>query len=504
MKIGDVDRVGRVVRETMARDMSMADADVTRSAIRLWLHEYGETQIVANPVVVAEFLVALSSIAGSEDAMWWLRRLEQAHPEADPELAALIEGVWSELHVYNGESADAIRHGRAGLALLGGRPPNKGLLPLMRAPLLRAQIQAGDLDGARRTLDDAGRHITGNAVVDEVRIPAWTAYVDAVEGHLGRAIQIAGEVERRAGGLGLGAREPGRIFAALAKFAAHLEREEHASAATALEHAKLSADASHRLPMQSLVALHRARFARALGNQEEAGAFLLQSTVLLANPDADVLQVFAREGVEQALRFEPSRAAELIDSLDQERTETKLLRTRQLLLDGNRAGAAEVFASLPPATTPRSAVERDVLHALTRLDIDVEDANGHMIEALVTSRPQRIIRAITTQGPDVHKLLVSCTPGSQLQTYVEELTAIVGNTVAPVRTDLNRTLIEPLSAREITVLRYLCSRLTNEEIAAALFVSLNTLKSHLKSVYRKLGVSSRAEAVNVGRALRVI
>ncbi len=54
------------------------------------------------------------------------------------------------------------------------------------------------------------------------------------------------------------------------------------------------------------------------------------------------------------------------------------------------------------------------------------------------------------------------------------------------------------------MLRYLCSRLTYEEIAAGLYVSLNTLKSHVKSIYRKLDVASRAQAVEVGRALRLI
>jgi LuxR family maltose regulon positive regulatory protein len=65
-------------------------------------------------------------------------------------------------------------------------------------------------------------------------------------------------------------------------------------------------------------------------------------------------------------------------------------------------------------------------------------------------------------------------------------------------------LVERLSSREVTVLRYLCSRLTYREIAAALFVSLNTLKTHVKSVYRKLGVASRADAVEAGRRSGVI
>jgi LuxR family maltose regulon positive regulatory protein len=64
--------------------------------------------------------------------------------------------------------------------------------------------------------------------------------------------------------------------------------------------------------------------------------------------------------------------------------------------------------------------------------------------------------------------------------------------------------VDPLSAREVTVLRYLCSHLTYQEIAAALFVSVNTLKSHVRAVYRKLGVASRADAVDTGRRLGLI
>ena len=76
--------------------------------------------------------------------------------------------------------------------------------------------------------------------------------------------------------------------------------------------------------------------------------------------------------------------------------------------------------------------------------------------------------------------------------------------MAPVRSEATPPLVEPLSSREVTVLRYLCSRLTYREIAAALYVSLNTLKSHVSSVYRKLDVASRADAVEAGRRLGLI
>jgi LuxR family maltose regulon positive regulatory protein len=61
--------------------------------------------------------------------------------------------------------------------------------------------------------------------------------------------------------------------------------------------------------------------------------------------------------------------------------------------------------------------------------------------------------------------------------------------------------IEPLTERERDVLRFLPSRLTVREIADELYLSTNTLKFHLRVIYRKLGVNSRAEAAEVARKM---
>ena len=65
-------------------------------------------------------------------------------------------------------------------------------------------------------------------------------------------------------------------------------------------------------------------------------------------------------------------------------------------------------------------------------------------------------------------------------------------------------LVEVLTDRERDVLRLLPSRLTLREIATELFVSPNTLKFHLRVIYRKLGVNGRAEAVETARRLRLL
>ncbi len=64
--------------------------------------------------------------------------------------------------------------------------------------------------------------------------------------------------------------------------------------------------------------------------------------------------------------------------------------------------------------------------------------------------------------------------------------------------------VEPLSGREQTVLSYLPTMLTTAEIASEMFVSVNTVKTHLKSIYRKLDVARRRDAVHRARALHLL
>jgi LuxR family maltose regulon positive regulatory protein len=69
---------------------------------------------------------------------------------------------------------------------------------------------------------------------------------------------------------------------------------------------------------------------------------------------------------------------------------------------------------------------------------------------------------------------------------------------------LQQPLLEPLSRSELRVLRYLPTNLTAPEIAAGLSVSGNTVKTHMRNLYVKLGAHRRAEAVARARGLGLL
>ncbi|MCH7584681.1 MAG: response regulator transcription factor [Acidobacteria bacterium] len=78
------------------------------------------------------------------------------------------------------------------------------------------------------------------------------------------------------------------------------------------------------------------------------------------------------------------------------------------------------------------------------------------------------------------------------------------NAVAvPSQTSAGSVLVGELTDRELSVLRMLASRLSNKEIAHELYVSVNTVKSHVKSIYLKLDVSTRNDAVARATSLRL-
>ena len=113
--------------------------------------------------------------------------------------------------------------------------------------------------------------------------------------------------------------------------------------------------------------------------------------------------------------------------------------------------------------------------------------------ALTLAEPEGYVRVFADEGPPVGSLLRAAGKQGPARNYVRRLLAAVSQTRqdSPVR----QALIEPLSERELDVLRLLGTELDGPAIARELMVSLNTVRTHTKNIYAKLAVTSRRAAV---------
>jgi ATP/maltotriose-dependent transcriptional regulator MalT len=150
---------------------------------------------------------------------------------------------------------------------------------------------------------------------------------------------------------------------------------------------------------------------------------------------------------------------------------------------------------------------------------DRNAALGSLATAVALAEPEGVIRPFLDEGSPMSALLNALratTPGKGRASipYLDKLLgAFTGqkpthDTPGPAPTVVPSTpsevVVEPLSARELDVLRLLDAGRSNTEIASDLFVEQSTVKTHLIHLYRKLGVSSRTQAITRARALRLL
>ena len=124
---------------------------------------------------------------------------------------------------------------------------------------------------------------------------------------------------------------------------------------------------------------------------------------------------------------------------------------------------------------------------------DLDLALVPLERALTLAEPEGYVRIFVDEGPPMAALLREAAKHSIAPNYVSQLRAAFGK--AEGRTPITQLLIEPLSERELQVLRLLGTELNGPEIARELTVSLNTMRTHTKSIYSKLGVNNRQDAV---------
>jgi LuxR family maltose regulon positive regulatory protein len=135
--------------------------------------------------------------------------------------------------------------------------------------------------------------------------------------------------------------------------------------------------------------------------------------------------------------------------------------------------------------------KRDMPRALAILD-----------RAISLAQPEGYVRTFLDEGEPMAKLLYQAQAHQVAAGYASELLSAVGQATGttPPPTQL---LIEPLSTRELEVLKLIEAGHSNQAIAARLVISMPTVKRHISNIYAKLGAKSRTQAVSLGRELRL-
>ncbi|MGH3208841.1 MAG: LuxR C-terminal-related transcriptional regulator, partial [Trebonia sp.] len=200
-----------------------------------------------------------------------------------------------------------------------------------------------------------------------------------------------------------------------------------------------------------------------------------------------------------------------------ERPDRMAARARLLLADGDPVAALSLALAVAGEDADADLVLRPTLRnrvtalltgvvAARRTGTD-DKAAKLLEEALTSAEPHDLYRPFLDGGGAVHSaiaLLISpASPAAGFAARVHERFVCQPSSRAAGSPSAGHET-PALTTSELAVLRLLRSYMSNQDIADTLFLSVNTVKTHLRSVYYKLGVSSRREAVERGVRLQIL
>jgi LuxR family maltose regulon positive regulatory protein len=471
----------------------------------------------ANPELAAVAALSRLALGELEEADAWLGLAEAGAARAGAALP--LARLWRAR--LAGDAAGALA--AAGPLLDPGgdaawerlaRPDDRRTLAL--ALLGAAQLWSGQLEEAAGHLEqavaDAGR--SGRELVG-LDASAHLAVLEALRGNLGRAVEL--------GRLVVGRARRGRpaaplACAELAIASAAYYRDELGPAAAALARAIRSAGRDHMVALGA--AILGAFLAAGPDDQAEALARLDAAVAAVGDRPPRLLAGGARAARAQLLAAAGDDIAAMA-TLDEEAAGREPVEAVSLarlqLARGEPAAAMATVAPLlaaapgrPAADQPSLAIQASLVDAAATQELGDHDAAARALRrALDLAGPEGFRRAFVEGGTPVRALLVDhlhreSSHRALADTLLARLRDTAGATASPVPAAAAAALIEPLSEREQVVLRYLPSTLSAGEIADELFVSLNTVKTHIRSIYRKLDTNRRWDTVRRARQLQLL
>jgi LuxR family maltose regulon positive regulatory protein len=181
-----------------------------------------------------------------------------------------------------------------------------------------------------------------------------------------------------------------------------------------------------------------------------------------------------------------------------------LTQARLLLAQGKQAEGGKMLAGIYETVSQTGLVSSMIeVRTLQALAADTPDDALHFLQdALKKAQPEGFIRTFVDKGKPMKALLERLkSQGGELKSYILNLLAAFGDTG---KASKSQPLVEPMSEREVEILRLLADGLSNREIAERLVISVGTTKSHVHHILEKLGSDSRMQVVAKARELGLL
>ncbi|MBB3085409.1 LuxR C-terminal-related transcriptional regulator [Geodermatophilus sabuli] len=351
------------------------------------------------------------------------------------------------------------------------------------------------------TTADAGSRLRARCLAD-------LALLEALAGRLSQAAELVSDYEALAEQHLLPeARREGAAATAAAWTC--LERHELGDARRWLGRAQgRPADAAGTGALR--VVLH-SRLQRARGDLDAADQALQPALDLPAVPRWVREQVVAEAARVRLARRDGPGSRRLVGRLPAASPRAAVLRATAAALGlGEESPGPVAIRSgrLSPVLAVEDAVVRTCLLAATS---DVSGAVATLELALRLAAPERLRRPFLDAPPQLRPLLRTHPALTAAGSWLDPTAAPAPTPQRPAEgSGLPRTpapappLVGELSARELEVLEHIAAMLSTAEIAAALFISVNTVRTHIRSILRKLAVPGRAAAVRRARQLGIL
>jgi LuxR family maltose regulon positive regulatory protein len=478
-----------------------------------WCRRLPAEALRAQPVLCLDYSWTLI-LAGQHDAAEsTLRYLEQATQE---DVALLGETLSAQAQIARarGDYARTIELAQRALSLLPQTDPNPRSLAALTLGL--AYSDCGNMLEAERAFleaDRAAQQAGGGSV--QLMALAFLCSIQAARGNLRRAAEMA----RQALQLSRGTPALASVHNMLSALSYEWNDLE-----AAVEHARQAIELSQHgghLEVQLTAYRSLAWIRQAQDDAAAANAALQTADDLAREADAPPIARASNAAVHVTLALAQGDLAAAAHWADQIMTDSaadasgmlhEFAQARLLLAQNEKTSAAELLeklhAEVAQAGRQSSAIETRVLQALAAPT--PTDALTFLSEALALTQAEGYVRTFIDEGEPMAVLLRQAAVKGIAPDYVARLLSAFESTTekrpaTPTPAiSAAATLVEPLSERELEVLRLMAAGLSNHEIADNLIIGVGTVKSHVHSILGKLDARDRTQAVLKAQELKLV